>query len=207
MPSCPDGGPDERGIDLRVDIILRAARTYRPERAEAIARRMLRVTAVANRRTGLGSLAQVLASEGRWQTIDSLRQSGAFQAAAGFERLVDRLTVAASIAGVADEAAAQRAVAALAAKMPPDSGARALRAPPVWHEGWLIGAWNAMYGDTSLARRWDAAIGTFPREVRRPNTRGRCAPTSNRGSPRAGAIDTPRCGCRPRIRPVEHPYR
>ena len=169
---APDGRPDQRGIDLRVDINP-AGRAHIPSGARRSDRTAIaRVTAVANRRTGLGALAQVLASEGRWQTIDSLRQSGAFQAAAGFERLVDRLTVAASIAGVADEAAAQRAVAALAAKMPPDSALALFERAPVWHEGWLIGAWNAMYGDTLLARRWDAAIGTFPRGGSPPEYKG-----------------------------------
>jgi hypothetical protein len=143
--------------------VIRALRVLRPDRAEMVARKMLEASSVAIRRTGLGTLVQILAAGSRWGDIDSLRRSGAFAQAAGFERIVDRATVAASIAGAVDEGTARRAVSALAVNVTPDSALAWFNSRPVWLDGWLVGAWHAMYGDTVLARRWDAALGTLPK--------------------------------------------
>ncbi len=144
-------------------LVLRTVRTYRPDRADVISQRMYDAPEMASRRIGLGSLVQGFAAQGRWGAIDSMRRSGAFNLAAGFDRVVDRFTVAAAIAGVSDEPTGQRAVAGLAATLPPDSARAFFQTRQVWLEGWLIGAWHAMYGDTALARRWDAALGTLPK--------------------------------------------
>jgi serine/threonine-protein kinase len=143
--------------------VIRALRVLRPDRAELLARKMVESPSVATRRIGLGALVQILAAGSRWGTVDSLRRSGAFAQSAGFERIVDRLTVAASIAGTVDEPTARRAVSALAANVTPDSALAWFNSRPVWLEGWLVGGWHAMYGDTVLARRWYAALGTLPK--------------------------------------------
>ena len=143
--------------------VLRTVRVHRPDRAEALGERMRLSTAMQSRRTGLAASVQVYAAEGRWGTIDSLRRTRAFEQIAGFDRIVDRMTVAAAVAGTADERTGQRAVAALAADMRPESARAMFETRPVWLEGWLIAAWNAMYGDSTLARRWDAFFATLPK--------------------------------------------
>jgi hypothetical protein len=143
--------------------VLRALRVLRPDRTELLARKLVASSSVATRRTGLGALVQILVAGSRWGTVDSLRRSGTFAQAAGFERVVDRMTVAASIAGTVDEPTARRAVSALAANVTPDSALAWFNSRPVWLEGWLVGGWHAMYGDTVLARRWEIALGTLPK--------------------------------------------
>jgi hypothetical protein len=109
-----------------------------------------------------GALAQQLSSEGRWAVLDSLRRAGVFGAVPLFERVVHRALVAGSIAGAGDEALGRASTAVLASSIVPDSARAQLERRPVWLEGWLIGAHNAMYGDTVLARRWASAPGDLP---------------------------------------------
>jgi tetratricopeptide (TPR) repeat protein len=143
--------------------VLRAVRSYRADRAEMINRRLYESTEMASRRIGLGSMVQVFAAEGQWGAIDSLRQAGAFSQVPDLARTADRLTTAAAIAGVTGEPTARRAVTALASTLPPDSARAWFMTRQVWLEGWLIAGWHAMYGDTVLARRWHAALGTLPK--------------------------------------------
>jgi len=44
-----------------------------------------------------------------------------------------------------------------------DSAAAWLPTRAVWLEGWLIGAYHAMFADTSIARRWAEALGKLPK--------------------------------------------
>jgi tRNA A-37 threonylcarbamoyl transferase component Bud32 len=144
--------------------LMRTLRFYRPDRADMLAQRLQAMPAMPSQRTGLTLMVQLLAAESRWNALDSLRRTGAFSQIAGFDRLVNRLIAAAAIAGVTDEATGQRAVEALAAALPPDSARAWLPThDSVWLEGWLIGAWHAMYGDTVLAGRWLTALGTLPK--------------------------------------------
>lgn len=77
-------------------------------------------------------------------------------------RLAERFLIAADLAGVGDRATAPRAVETFSAGLPPDSALALFERRPVWWDGWLIGAWNAQSGDTTLARRWIRAMGTLP---------------------------------------------
>ena len=152
------GAPAEDWIPIH-----RLLRVYRPDRADLLALAVLKSGSPASTRAGLGTLVQMWSAEARWRAIDSLEQSKVFDAAAGFARVVDRLRTAAAIAGTADDSTGRRAVNRLAAAMIPDSAQVWLETRPVWLEGWLIGAYHAMYGDTALATRWAQALGKLPR--------------------------------------------
>jgi hypothetical protein len=141
----------------------RVLRIYRPDRAETLARRALATGSLDGQRAGLGGLVQLWSAEGRWSAVDSLERASAFVATPGFDRVVHRLAAAASIAGAGDEQRGWRAAATLAATMIPDSAQAWRQTRPVWLEGWLIGAFHAMYGDTTLAWQWQAALGALPR--------------------------------------------
>ena len=142
---------------------LRVLREYRVDRAELLAQRAMRETGAPLARVAMGGLVQLYAAEGRWRLIDSLRRANVFDQVTNFDRLLLRETVAAGISGTADEELARSAVAALAAGRSPDSARAQFARQPVWLEGWLIGAYHAMYGDTTLARRWQAALRSLPR--------------------------------------------
>ena len=113
-------------------------------------------------RVATGAEVQLAAAEGRFRAIDSLRRAGAFTDISGFERVIDRMMIATAIAGAGDEALARASAATLARDFPPDSATAWLDKRPVWMEGWLVGAYHAMYGDTVLARRWAGALGALP---------------------------------------------
>ena len=105
---------------------------------------------------------QLMAAEGRWHAIDSLRRAGLFTMMTGFDRVVDRLIVAGAIAGAGDDRLTTSSVAALAKGHPPDSALAQFNRAQIWLDGWLIGAREAMYGDTVLAHRWQIVLGTLP---------------------------------------------
>jgi len=143
--------------------VFRMLRSLRPDRAELLAQRMFEASQPTSQRLALGAFVQQLSSEGRWTAIDSLRRVNAFARVANFDRTVDRLTVAAAIAGAGDDALSRRAVDTLAKTMLADSAAAWLPTRAVWLEGWLIGAYHAMFADTSIARRWAEALGKLPK--------------------------------------------
>ena len=141
----------------------RELRGYQPDRAEQLAERARLRTGSPLARIASGGLVQVYSAESRWRLIDSLSRSGAFQQVAGLDRTLMHLTTAAGIAGTADDEIARRAVTALQVARSPDSALAQLNTQPVWLEGWLIGAYSAMYGDTALARRWQSALRSLPK--------------------------------------------
>ena len=143
--------------------VLRVLREYRMDRAELLAQRAMRETGAPLARVAMGGLVQLYAAEGRWRLIDSLRRVHVFDQVTNFDRLLLRETVAAAISGTADEQLARSAAAALSLGRSPDSALAQFTRQPVWLEGWLIGAYHAMYGDTTLARRWQVALRSLPR--------------------------------------------
>ena len=143
--------------------VLRVLREYRMDRAELLAQRAMRETGGPLARVAMGGLVQLYAAEGRWRLIDSLRRAHVFDQVTNFDRLLLRETAAAAISGTVDEQIGRTAVATLAAGRSPDSALAQLERQPVWLEGWLIGAYHAMYGDTALARRWQVALRSLPR--------------------------------------------
>jgi len=142
--------------------VLRLVRLFRPDRTEQLVRTTLADETSPVRPIALGATMQVLVSGSRWSAMDSLRAKGLFEMRPGFAAAVDRMLVAATFGGAAAPERAVQAVARLATGMPPDSAKALFDRRNVWHDGWLIGAYHAMYGDTVLARRWSAALGAMP---------------------------------------------
>ena len=141
----------------------RALRGFRPDRAELMSERTLRQTSAPVARIAAGALVQLYSAESRWRVVDSLMRAGTFQQIAGFDQRVTALTVAAAISGTADEDVARRAATTLEKGRSPDSALAQFERESVWLEGWLIGAYEAMYGDTALARRWMGVMNTLPK--------------------------------------------
>ncbi len=79
-----------------------------------------------------------------------------------FYRTAQRYLVAADLAGMGDSELAADAVRDLMEYVPADSARAQFQVKPVWWTGWLIGAWHAQAGDTTIARTWIDAIGTLP---------------------------------------------
>ena len=146
---------------------LRLLRLFRPDRAERLLEAS-RVRATPVRQFALGATQSTLAAQGRWSVLDSLRNAGTFSPGSGFDRTLERAILAGAIAGAGDERLARRAFTVLSTGFPPDSAFAAFNSRPAWHEGWLIGAYNAMYGDTLLARRWQLALAALPTKDARP---------------------------------------
>lgn len=142
--------------------IIRMLRMFRPDRTEQLARATVADVGSANRPIALGTLVQLLMAGSRMRAMDSMRASGVFGIRPGFDAVVDRMTVAAAIAGGAPAEDAVVPVARLEEGMTPDSAKALFMKRSVWHDGWLVGAYHAMYGDTALARRWGAALGALP---------------------------------------------
>jgi tetratricopeptide (TPR) repeat protein len=140
----------------------RMLRLYRPDLAEALAHATLADASSGNRTVAVQALTSLSSAQSRWSVIDSMRVAQTYAQLPGFETAVDRMAVAASIAGATTEARGARGAAALSVGLPPDSALALLNKRNVWHDGWLVGAYHAMYGDTALARRWRNALGTLP---------------------------------------------
>ena len=140
----------------------RMLRAYRPDRTDLLIQHTRRAASGQLQRVATGAEVQLSAAEGRFHKVDSLRRAGAFADIPGFDRVVDRMMVATAIGGAGDETLAHASAATLARNLPPDSARAWLQTHPVWLEGWLIGAYEAMYGDTVLARRWAEALGSLP---------------------------------------------
>ena len=142
--------------------VLRLVRLFRPDRTLQLLRTTLADETSPVRPIALGASMQALVSGSRWSVVDSLRATGLFEMRPGFSTAVDRMLVAAALGGAATPARAFEAVTRLAVGMPPDSAQALFDRRSVWQDGWLIGAYHAMYGDTALARRWSAALGAMP---------------------------------------------
>ena len=143
---------------------VRVLRMFRPDRTELLLSRTRAATGAPAANLTTVASVQLAAAEGRWGSIDSMRQAGTFRGIPGVDRAIDRELVAGEVAGAGDDALARRAAASLGIDFPPDSALAFFnRKPMVWLDGWLLGAYHAMYGDTSLARRWSGALGRLPK--------------------------------------------
>lgn len=141
--------------------VMRSLRASRPDRAERLVRE-LRDRPESQLPSALltGSWAQLLVAEGRGHEVEAARSQ--LPDTAQWAHVIDRLLVAAGIAGTVDSSVAGRAVARLARGMPVDSAAAYISTRPVWRTGWLLGAHHARWGDTTVARRWRDVLGAFP---------------------------------------------
>jgi hypothetical protein len=136
-------------VDLRIADLSRAERLLATAGAAEDA--PMRAGAVAEGR-------RVDVARGLLASVDSALAAGDDE-----ERM--RLTpflVAADLAGTGNREVAARAVASLSAVVPVDSARALFQERPVWWYGWLVGAWQAQFGDSAVARRWIDALGTLP---------------------------------------------
>jgi hypothetical protein len=72
------------------------------------------------------------------------------------------MLLAAALSGVGDTAIARAAAAQLSGYVPIGSALALFQTRPAWLVGWLLGAWNAQFGDPAVGHRWRDLIGTFP---------------------------------------------
>jgi hypothetical protein len=142
--------------------VFRVIRLYRPERTDAFARATLADRGNPSWNMALSALTQNAMAESNWKVVDSLRSAGAYAQLAPLEQAVDRASVVSALAGTGSADRAGAAVARLAVGLPPSSARAQFNKRNVWHDGWLIGAYNATYGDTALARAWMASLASLP---------------------------------------------
>jgi hypothetical protein len=166
--TIPDAGFDAY-VDTLADYtprdwraVLGALRRDRPDRAELL---LERLEAQPGPGTPVSALqieaARLAVAEGRWNEVISGIEAGAY--ADPLPRLpVARLTVAASIAGLADNTTTAALVDELHTYVPPDSALAYWGQRPVWWNGWIVGAYHAMVGDTNIAVQWQRVFPTLP---------------------------------------------
>jgi serine/threonine-protein kinase len=143
--------------------VLRALRTHAPDRAEDLLARIGRRVAPGTPSVTVAlNQIRLAVARGRVRSTDSALAAGAQRAQLGVELQARQLLAAAAVSGFARPADVRRAVDALVAGFPVDSALAQFERRPVWSTGWVAAAYHAMYGDTSYARRWHAAFGTFP---------------------------------------------
>jgi hypothetical protein len=111
----------------------------------------------------LGESLRLDVAEGWSAHADSVLEAGVYpEAQRNTQAALEMIIVAADLADVADRAAATRAVASLSRYVSLDSAQAWFADRPVWNAGWLLGAWQAQRGDTSVAGRWIRVLGTLP---------------------------------------------
>ncbi len=143
--------------------VFRTLRSFSPDRAEQLATRLETVAGPGvPQRTALGASIQLAMAEGRQQEVDSIARSGAYRPFPGLATQVNLLFVASAIAGVGDSSITQRGLRELVGLVPIDSASAYFETRPVWWAGWSIAAYNAMFGDSTVTRRWRAVIGSLP---------------------------------------------
>jgi len=143
--------------------VLRAVRVLRPDREEALLA-LIRPTTAPGTETfqADGEWARLRIAEGHTREMEERIAAGDFRTFDQF-RWVQRLLVGAALTGVGDTAVARRAVDALATYVRPETALEDFEVKPVWWTAWLMAAYHATYGDTSVTSRWRRTIGTFPR--------------------------------------------
>lgn len=136
--------------------MLRCLRTARPDRTEDLVRIWRASTDPWLAERGLAEEARLDIARGRTARVAARIEAGEFtEDLALYLRL---MIGAVSLAGMADSEAAAVAAAELARYVPVDSATAYFDTHPVWWVGWMVGAYNAQYGDTVLSRQWQEAI-------------------------------------------------
>lgn len=138
----------------------RILRTRWPERAGELLRARLEATPPGDRAfAARGGALRLPMARGRPSHVDSMLREGGLP---GMETVARRWLVAADLAGLGDRSRARRAVAALSARVPADSAAAMFGRAMVWQIGWTVAAHHALWGDTTVTRRWRTALGELP---------------------------------------------
>jgi hypothetical protein len=142
--------------------VFRGLRWVNPARAESMFVTMRRSTDPTAVATAEGEIARFDIARGWSSRVDSAISAGGFRENAQ-HRALQRMIIAAALAGVGQEDATARAVQEQAEYIPADSALAYFQRYPVWWAGWLVGAYHAAFGDTLIAQRWISALETLPR--------------------------------------------
>jgi len=168
-------------------------------------RRLLEVVAAPdapNRTLAFGEVFRSWIARGWAERVDAALNAGAYPEGRRLDRAtIEMLLVAADLTGLTDPVAGRGAVASLTRYVPPDSAMVYWDRRPMWAAGWLLGAWEAQLGDTTVARRWIDVIPTFPAGGTPDDYRGALqadieARLAARRGDRDGAIDLERTAMR-----------
>lgn len=140
--------------------VLRDLRVARPDLAERFVDNLSADSMPTfHRRIGQGARPQIWMARGRLSGVDSVLATGTLET---LRRELAVFRVTAAMAGVADSASAAQAAADLAAATPLASLADRPQSEAAWSPAWAIGAYHAVFGDTTEARRWGNALGALP---------------------------------------------
>ena len=142
--------------------VLRELRAARPALAERYQVKLMAPTrSVTHQSTAAGSRVQLYLAEGRMAGVDSLLGTGEYE---NLRPVLNRLLIAAALAGVGDTSLAARAAAELSAFVPIDSiqPLIATSSYQIWAIAWAVGAYHATFGDSTEARGWQQAIADIP---------------------------------------------
>ncbi len=139
---------------------LRYLRNLQPDRADLLLER-LRQTAEPGGPQWKAAAARLYLAEGRMVAVDEAARAGEYQVGEFYKHLY-RFQTAAALSGVGEPEVADRAVDWLAEYVTPDSALAYWDTRPVWWTAWLVAAYHASFGDTTITRRWHETIETFP---------------------------------------------
>ena len=144
-----------------VTTVLRDLRNSRPSVALRFAQILAdRGRPERHRQTGMGALAQLRIGVGQVRRADSTVRAGLYER---IRPVLNRYFVTSALAEAGVPEATARAVRELEAFAPADSLTAFLYTrPAVWATGWAVGAWQATFGDTTAARRWQQALTALP---------------------------------------------
>jgi len=140
----------------------RMVRAVSPSRAENLAKFLERAGRPGGpHSSAVTARARLLLTQGRFRAVDSMLVAGVFQNQE-FEWTLERIMVAASVAGLVGPSSVTRAVSSLTAAVPLDSAIAHLADKPVLRTGWVLAAYGATHGDTTVAKKWRAIFAEFP---------------------------------------------
>jgi len=141
---------------------MRYLRVVRPDRLEALMERVAREAGPGlPQRAVAGVQGRIALAEGRLSDLDSGLEAGEYNAA-NLDPDLHRALVVSSLAGLGRPETARRSVDWLARYIPIDSAPAYWGERLVWPTAWALGAYQASLGDTTVTRRWQQVIGTFP---------------------------------------------
>ncbi|MDH5234090.1 MAG: serine/threonine protein kinase [Gemmatimonadota bacterium] len=170
----------DAGVDSLLDVVstypipvwtsaYRAVRTTRPDRAGALARHLLqRAEPGFETRMGQNMVALLELAAGRADSVAAMYDAAAGSFAAPDRHRFDLGFLAAAILGLSTDAMTDRAIESLRREAPVDSAVALFQRRDIWRSGWMLAAYHAGYGDTTVTRRWRTVMDSFPTEGAHP---------------------------------------
>jgi tetratricopeptide (TPR) repeat protein len=136
-------------------------RALHPARAEVLLAALRANAGSVASPSPAGEDARLRVAEGRPVSADSLVQALQSTDQAAYWQ-AQRVLAASALAGSQDPGVARRAVDALARHVPADSMMAYHNTRPAWWNGWLVGAYHAQFGDTTIAHQYHRAFSLLP---------------------------------------------